>query len=149
MATCVWLPRELLLDPEFDFFSWYEGAVLEYNSEDSSFGPVESSDESQHRSCVSGSSMPGLRSVSDSSGSEFLMPDLQSVSDSDSEQSSTRGSMPGLQSVDDSSDEASEVWDRTHLVPLGDSGETFEDRLKYWVYVSEGLPVGSAPRSPA
>ncbi|KAJ7254943.1 hypothetical protein B0H12DRAFT_1071064 [Mycena haematopus] len=157
-ATCVLLPWELLIDPEFDIFSWYDEAVLGYCSGDSSYACVDTSEDSEYETCAEHDELPSLQSVSNSSNSgsgtdlrslsaltdSGSMPDLQSVSDSSSEESASCGDTPpSLISNDAFSEDESDFRDPTRLVRIGDEDETLEDRLKFWAHVPSELPMSA------
>jgi hypothetical protein len=100
-------------------------------------GALESSDHTDE-------DMPSLQSVSDSESdcdsTDNRMPSLRTVSDSDAESEcnsdvESDSGPPSLRSVSNSSDSGSE--DTADLVYPGDDGETFEDRLKFWVHASK------------
>ncbi|KAJ6488750.1 hypothetical protein C8R45DRAFT_929460 [Mycena sanguinolenta] len=134
-ATCVHLPRELLLNPKFALFTWYEEAVsqLDFGSSSRDFLSSESSENSRYDTCDESEPMPSLYPASDSSKSESTGSE------------SSEDAIPGLIPGDNSSDEDSDIGDPTRLVMIGDNGETMEDRLKYWAHVASELPA-SAPR---
>ncbi|KAJ6471520.1 hypothetical protein C8R45DRAFT_936952 [Mycena sanguinolenta] len=147
LGTCVSLPRELLQDPRFDLFAWYEREVSLFEAELALHKFVNLSDWDSE-------SMPSLRTVSDTESERGSMPDLQSVSNSDYDESCSGDSVPSLElrPVDDSSDEESDVEESARLVMPGDPEETFEDRMKLWALASEDLPPPSlrpdlSPRS--
>ncbi|KAF8131294.1 hypothetical protein K438DRAFT_1999045 [Mycena galopus ATCC 62051] len=121
-ATCVFLSRKLLEDHRFDLGEWYNRAVSE--------------------NCSTDSSEYDLLEVTDSESelwqktSEISeLPSLLTVSDSEKEESESY--LPSLKTVSDSSDAGSDCSELTSLVMPGEEGESFEDRLKFWAQVSQ------------